>query len=164
MEKLKNVYGASPMANQFRPSAWSLIMAITSAGGLGLSAAAQLPRPLLLYPVGAIVGYAYTYNCFQDSDDSSVVSNVLGRSQPASPASDETVTAGGAAAEADRRRARVEKRKEGYLAGIGTSALLASGQVTAYRQVRNPISLNLLLLSAASAFYYSGLMMVDSGE
>jgi hypothetical protein len=57
------------------------------------------------------------------------------------------------------------RREEGYLSGIGTSALVASGNVAAFRNAKgaSPILLNMLLLNSVSALYFSGLSFVEGG-
>jgi len=57
------------------------------------------------------------------------------------------------------------RREEGYLSGIGTSALVASGNISAFRLAKgaSPILLNMLLLNSVSAIYYSGLSFSEGG-
>jgi hypothetical protein len=56
------------------------------------------------------------------------------------------------------------RRAEGFQAGLGTAALVASGQLAAFRgSGANPLLLNVLLLSSASALYYSGLAFSEKG-
>ena len=58
------------------------------------------------------------------------------------------------------------RREEGYLSGIGTSALVASGNIAAFRLAKgaSPILLNMLLLNSVSAIYYSGLSFSEGGR
>ena len=50
-----------------------------------------------------------------------------------------------------------EDRREGFLAGVGTSAIVACGNASAFIGTRNPLLLNMIMLSSVSALYCVGL-------
>jgi hypothetical protein len=155
------------------PSTWSLAMTLTSGGALGLSAAFKLP---ILAPAVAAVGFAWTYSCFASSEEVSTSSS--------SSSSSSSLVAPLVPSRVLTAKERKEKRMEGYFSGIGSSALLSSGHLGAAvservrRQRgllpegagvlpaggRNPLNVNLILLSAASAVYYSGMLLAEQGE
>jgi len=181
IRRLKAAYSSTALAT-VRPSMWSAAIGTATAGAAALLTLMRATVPPLAAAscAGGALGYAYTYSCFRDDGTSGAAAPLPSSSSPSSLLSSASAPAGGAvtttapaaassiaaaaavAAARERERAR---RSEGFMAGIGTSALVASGQLSAFRASGgNPLVLNVLLLSSASAFYYAGLGFSESPQ
>jgi hypothetical protein len=143
IRRLRLAYSSSALA-EVRPAMWSAAIgtATAGAGALLFLMRATVPPIAAASCAAGAGGYAYAYSCFSDGGGG-----------------------GGGDAGAGAGAAAAARRQEGFHAGIGTSALVASGQLAAFRgSGANPLLLNVLLLSSASAFYFGGLGFVESGE
>ena len=178
IRRLKIAYSSTALA-AVRPSLWSAAIGTATAGAAALLALmrASVPPVAAVSCAGGAIGYAYAYSCFAGdaassapsfSSTSSTTATATARS-PLLPAPGGTEGAGPAPpapplSVAERERARA-RRNEGFMAGIGTSALVASGQLAAFRgSGANPVLLNVLMLSSASAIYYAGLGFSESAS
>ena len=223
LQRLKQQY-SSPTLQAFRPAGWSILMTLCTGSTSVLSYIYKLP----VYPSAIACGlFTYTYTCFRDGQP--IIMNQNNNSNNNTPriaieSSSNNNQSSSIASNSltdkkfysDLAHNNYKKREEGYLSGIGTSAIFGSLQFTAMRKhyenlrniayqtwlttgeannnnsststtmantkltnqtiitnklppnlpslrstVFNPLAINILLLSSASAIYYSFMMQMD---